>query len=137
MPEPRAFLSFDFDHDSVSRILFAGQAKKDSPTPFTVEDWSSKTVLDEDNWEALLAPKIRSTNMCIVLVGKHMGSAGGVGKEIAIAKAWDLPVFGVYVDGAGSLSTLPVGLARSRVVDWKWPQIAAMVDVCMTEGKNG
>src|SRR5215469_13242824 len=37
---PRAFISFDFDHDDDARILFAGQGKKDSPTPFSVADWS-------------------------------------------------------------------------------------------------
>jgi len=44
MADPRAFVSFDFDHDETSRNLFAGQAKKDSPTPFTVQDWSSRSA---------------------------------------------------------------------------------------------
>ncbi len=47
MAEPRAFVSFDFDDDESSRNLFAGQAKKDSPTPFTVQDWSSRTTLPQ------------------------------------------------------------------------------------------
>jgi hypothetical protein len=42
--DPRAFISFDFDHDETSRMLFVGQAKN-SRTPFDVEDWSSKEVL--------------------------------------------------------------------------------------------
>jgi hypothetical protein len=80
--------------------------------------------------------RIGATNMCIVLVGKHMSSATGVAAEIAMAKDQNVPVFGVYVNGANSDSTLPSGLARNRTVEWKWDKVAAMVDLAMTEGKN-
>ena len=77
-----------------------------------------------------------STNMCIVLVGKFMSTATGVAKEIAMAKELDVPVFGVYVAGAGSTSTLPTGLARNRTIAWNWKSIAAAVEQMMSEGKN-
>lgn len=136
MADPRAFVSFDFDHDESSRNLFAGQARKDSPTPFTVQDWSSRSELPQAEWEAEMKTRIAATNMCIVLVGRYMSSATGVAAEISMAKEKDVPVFGVYVDGAGSESTLPSGLARNRTVEWKWDKVAAMVDLAMTEGKN-
>ncbi len=136
MSDPRGFVSFDFDHDGASRVLFVGQAKKDSPTPFTVEDWSSKTELPQDEWEALIKDKISRCNMLIVLVGKTMASARGVAKEISMAKELDVPVFGVYVNGGDSTSTLPTGLARNRTIAWKWSNIATAVDQMMTEGKN-
>ena len=136
MPNPRAFASFDYDHNLTAKNLFAGQAKSDSPTTFTVEDWSSKTVLPEAEWEALIRSKISRTNMLIVLVGQYMATATGVVKEIAMAKDLDVPIFGVYVDGGGSTSTLPTGLARNRTVAWTWPTIGAAVDQMMTEGKN-
>ncbi|WP_097968623.1 TIR domain-containing protein [Streptomyces sp. or20] len=136
MADPRAFLSFDFDHDEVQRLLFAGQARSDSPTPFTVQNWSSKTVLPQNQWEALIKTKISYTNMCIVLVGRSMASATGVAKEIAMAKELNVPVFGVYVDGAGTASTLPTGLLRNRTIGWKWGHIAAAVEQMMGEGKN-
>ena len=72
----------------------------------------------------------------IVLVGKSMGSATGVRKEISFAKARNVPFFGVYVDGAGMSSTLPTGLARSRTIAWEWDKIAKAVDQMMKEGKN-
>lgn len=136
MADPRAFISFDFDHNEESRRLFAGQGKSDSPTPFTVGDWSSKSVLPQDQWEALIEEKISKCHMVIVLVGRYMASAMGVGKEIAMAKRLDVPVFGVYVDGATSSSNLPSGLQRNRTIPWTWPGIAAMIDQAMTEGKN-
>ena len=136
MADPRAFLSFDYDHNQTQKNLFAGQCHSQSPTPFTVSDWSSKTPLPQAQWEAEIRKKINQTNMLIVLVGRSMGTAAGVAKEIAMAKAQNVPVFGVYVDGAGVSSTLPTGLQRNRTVAWNWNTIAAAVRQMMTEGKN-
>ena len=136
MADPRAFLSFDFDHDEISRMLFVGQAKKDSPTPFTVQDWSSKSALPQAQWEAQIKAKINNCHLLIVLVGKSMGTATGVGKEIKMATDQNVPVFGVYVDGAGSTSTLPSGLSRGCTIAWTWKGIADAIDQCMGEGKH-
>lgn len=130
MSLPRAFLSFDFDHDLTPKVLFAGQARSDSPTPFAVQDWSSKASLPQALWEARIEQKIRQCHMLIALVGKNMSSATGVAKEIAMAKRVGVPCFGVYVNGAGTASTLPAGLARNNVVTWTWANVAAMVDQC-------
>lgn len=135
MADPRAFISFDFDHDQTQRVLFAGQIKN-SNTPFSVQDWSSKEDLPQAEWERLLRAKIGKCHLAIVLVGRSMGSATGVAKEIRFAKDQNVPFFGVYVDGAGTSSTLPTGLARSRTIKWDWDNIAAAVDQMMGEGKN-
>lgn len=136
MADPRAFLSFDYDHNLTQKNLFAGQAGKESPTTFIVEDWSSKSVLPEDEWEELIAAKIGKCHLLIVLVGRTMASAYGTAAEIAMAKDKNVPVFGVYVDGAGTASNLPSGLARNRTINWNWIDIGAAIDQCMTEGKN-
>jgi hypothetical protein len=133
--DPRAFISFDFDNNENSRMLFVGQAKN-SKTPFSIEDWSSKNALPQSQWEALITSKVGRCNMLIVLVGKSMGSAIGVAKEIAMAKEKDVPVFGVYVDGATTSSTLPTGLPRNRTIPWKWDEIASAITQMMGEGKN-
>ena len=74
--------------------------------------------------------------MVIVLVGKTIVSATGVAKEIAMAKDNNVPVFGVYVDGANTTSNLPAGLARGRVISWSWDDIASAIDQMMGEKKN-
>lgn len=135
MAKPRAFISFDFDNDERWRNLFVGQGKLPD-TPWEIADWSSKEDLAQSRWEAIIKDKINKCNMVIVLVGKHIASASGVVKEIKMAKSQDVPLFGVYVDGANSLSTLPDGLARSRTVTWTWENVAKMVDQMMEEGKN-
>jgi len=135
MAKPRAFISFDFDHDKEAKELFAGQSKN-SKTPFSVEDWSSKKSLPKKQWKKRIKKKINKCNLLIVLVGKTMPSAKGVEKEIAMAKAQDVPFFGVYIDGANSSSNLPKGLSRKKVVKWKWKKIAKEIKKMMKKGKN-
>jgi hypothetical protein len=135
MANPRAFISFDFDHNETVKNLFVGQSKNSS-TPFNIEDWSSKSSLPQHQWEALIKDKINKCNMLIVLSGKTMASASGVAKEIKMAKDQDVPIFGVYVDGANKDSNLPSGLQRNRTISWNWDAIANAIDQMMTEGKN-
>ena len=135
MADPRAFISFDFDHDETQRLLFVGQAKN-SRTPFSIQDWSAKSALPQNKWEAEVKEKINRCHMLIVLVGKTMATASGVPKEIRMAKDQNVPVFGVYVDGANSTSNLPTGLQRNRTIKWNWDGIADAVKQMMNEGKN-
>jgi hypothetical protein len=135
MAELRAFISFDVDNNSTEKLLFAGQAWH-SKTPFSHEDWSAKEPMAQSQWETLVKAKINKTHFMIVLVGRHMATATGVVKEIAMARVQNVPIFGVYVDGAGESSTLPSGLARNRVIKWTWEGIANAVTQMKGEGKN-
>jgi predicted alpha/beta hydrolase family esterase len=135
MADPRAFISFDADNNCKDRVLFCGQMKN-SKTPFTAEDWSSKTRLPQKTWEEQIEAKINCCHMVIVLVGRSIGSATGVAKEIEMAAANNVPVFGVYVDGANDANTLPKGLHRNCVVPWDWDKIADRIDWAMRNGKN-
>ena len=135
MADPRAFISFDFDHNETEKNLFVGQSKS-SKTPFNIEDWSSKSTLPQTQWEKIIKEKINKCNMVIVLIGKYMASASGVAKEIKFAKDLNVPFFGVYVGGANTNSNLPTGLARNRTISWDWEKIASAIDQMMGEGKN-
>src|SRR6266567_4813865 len=135
MAKPRAFISFDFDHNEDEKNLFVGQGKHPD-TPWEISDWSSKSSLPQSQWEKLVEDKINRCNMVIVLVGKYMASATGVAKEIRWAKNNDVPVFGVYVGNADSSSNLPEGLQRNRTITWTLPNIADAVKQMMKEGKN-
>ncbi|MBY7008397.1 hypothetical protein FDC58_15525 [Clostridium botulinum] len=135
MADSRAFISFDFDHNDTEKTLFAGQSKN-SKTPFSIQDWSAKSSMPQNKWEEIVENKIKRCNMVIVLVGKYMASATGVKKEIKMAKDNNVPIFGVYVNGANSNSNLPEGLARSRTIQWEWDKISNKIDEMMNEGKN-
>jgi hypothetical protein len=135
MTSTRAFVSFDADNNSMQKLLFCGQTRLSS-IPFDIEDWSSKEVLPEKTWQQRIGVKISKCHTLIVLVGKKTNRATGVIKEIALAHKLDVPVFGVYVDGASSLTPLPIGLRRKRTIPWTWPGIAAALRQMMREGKN-
>lgn len=126
MANPRAFISFDFDHNEIEKMLFAGQIKN-SKTPFSVQDWSAKSHMPQTQWEEIVNLKIKKCDMVIVLVGRFMASSIGVKKEIQMAKSNNIPVFGIYVDGANTISNLPDGLTRSQVIGWEWDKIALKV----------
>jgi hypothetical protein len=135
MDSPRSFISFDFDHNETDKHLFIGQAKN-SKTPFTISDWSSKASLPQSQWEKLIEEKVSRCNLVIVLVGKNMASAAGVAKEVAFARKNNVPFFGIYVGGANQNSNLPDGLARNRTIRWDWENIARAINQMMREGKN-
>ena len=135
MSDPRAFISFDYDHNEVEKILFVGQSKN-SKTPFKIQDWSAKHSMPQTQWEKIVNEKIKKCNMIIVLVGKYMASANGVKKEIEMAKNNNVPYFGVYVGGANTSSNLPDGLQRNRTIIWDWEKIANAISKVMMEGKN-
>ena len=135
MAKPRAFISFDFDHNENEKNLFVGQGKHPD-TPWEIADWSSKEALAQSKWEEIIGDKISRCNMAIVLVGRSMASATGVAKEIKMADEQNVPVFGVYVNNANSSSNLPTGLQRNRTITWTWPNVAAAVKQMMKEGKN-
>src|SRR3989344_6253661 len=126
MADPRCFVCFDFDNNETEKNLFIGQAKN-SRTPFNIEDWSSKSVLPQSQWEKIIKDKINRCNILIVLVGKYMESATGAAKEIRFAQECNVPFFGVYVGGADATSILPIGLARNRTINWDWDSIASAI----------
>jgi len=135
MADPRAFVSFDVDHNSDQKVLFIGQSSH-SKTPFSHEDWSVKKPLLQHEWEKLVEAKIGKTHFMIVLVGKNMSTATGVDLEIGMAKRQNVPFFGVYVGGADKSSVLPNGLARNRTIGWTWDGVSNAIDQMMAEGKN-
>ena len=135
MTNPRAFISFDYDNNLLGKSLFVGKIKN-SMTPFSVEDWFSKEILFQSQWERLIKENIRKFHLMIVLIGNSMASVTGVKKEIRFANEQDVPYFGVYVGTASITSTLPTGLAKNRTIRWNWHLISSMVDQMMRERGN-
>lgn len=135
MADPRAFVSFDFDHNEDQKRYFVGQAQN-SRTPFNIQDWSSKEELAQSRWEEIIKDKINRCNLMFVLVGKQTWNAIGVKKEIKMAQSQKVPFVGVYVDGADSSTLLPEGLPRNRTIAWKWDAVADAINQMMKEGKN-
>lgn len=133
---PRAFISFDFDHDLREKHLFAGQCKTTSPTPFAAEDWSSKDALPQREWERLIRDKIGRCHFMFVLVSPTAHTATGIVKEIEMATTQRVPLVGVYIHGATARTKLPTGLRREHVVAWEWAAISGAIERAMKERRD-
>lgn len=135
METPKAFVSFDYENDGNEKSRFTNESTSSS-IPFTIEYFSAKPTYPQPQWDDKVADQINSCNMLIVLVGANTSTNKGVIKEIASADSQNIPIFGVYVSGAGSGTALPKGLQSSRTLNWDWSAISTMIEKVMKEGKN-
>lgn len=79
----RAFISFDYDHDSDLKVLLVGQAKHPD-TPFEIADFSIKEAIAVD-WKSKARTRIKGCDVVIVICGKWTHTASGVSAEIKMA----------------------------------------------------
>ena len=132
MADPRAFISFDFDHDERAGDYSSARGRKihrlRSRRRLVLEGHPAAK-----DWEETIAVKVGACNMVIVLVGNTMASATGVAKEIAMAKGMKVPLRRLR-NGAGP-PTLPTG-SRAAATSPGDGVIAAMIEQAMGEGKN-
>ena len=80
----RAFISFDYDNDSIVKMYLAGQAKNPD-SPFEFKDNSVKAHLAGD-WEQKVQRRMDNIDVVIVLCGTKTHTASGVDAELTIAK---------------------------------------------------
>ncbi|HSH67816.1 MAG TPA: TIR domain-containing protein [Bacteroidia bacterium] len=135
METPKAYLSFDYEHNSKEKKQFVEQSKT-CREPFIIEYESSEPTLPTVQWDNVVSDKINYSNMLIVLVGKKTGSTASVAREIAEANSLNIPVFGIYIEGTDTETELPHGLERSRTIQQDWNKIADKIQEVMKEGKN-
>jgi hypothetical protein len=89
---PRAFVSFDYDHDSSLRDLLLGQSQHPD-TKFEMHDWSVKQPFTETDWKKRVREKIRASDLVIVICGEKTHTATGVDVELRIAQDEGKPYF--------------------------------------------
>lgn len=119
----RAFISFDYDNDARLKDLLVGQSKN-TDSPFEIVDWSLKEA--SVDWKAQARRRIRASGLVIVLCGKHMRTATGVGVELAIAQEEAIPYF--LLAGYAQGSTLPTTARPSdKLYEWTWPNLKLLV----------
>ncbi len=135
MAAVKVFVSFDVENDEVEKQLFEGVVVN-SGLALAVAGWSAKSTMKAQRWDRIVKDKIDACQLLIVLSGRRMVAAKNVSKEIAMARELSIPVFGIYVNGAGRDSFLPEGLALSRTVDWDWGRIDEAIRLGLREGRN-
>ncbi len=125
MRKSRAYISFDFDHDSDLKTLLVGQAKNPS-SPFEIVDMSIKEVIS-DNWKANARRRIKSCDVVIVICGQYTNYASGVSAEMKIAQEEDIPYF-LLAGRSGVKNIKPVAAHPSdKIYNWTWDNLQLLI----------
>ena len=122
----KAFISFDYDHDSGIKALLVGQAKHPD-TPFTIADFSIKEAIASD-WKSKARIKIKGCDLMIVLCGEHTHTAKGVYDELAIALEEGIPYF-LLAGYADKYCTKPPNAGiNDAVYKWTWDNLKLLIN---------
>ena len=123
MTKKRVFISFDFDNDRVLRDFMLGQARLPD-SPFEVIDHSLKEAAPERNWEAKARDAIARSDIVIVMVGNDTHRAGGVLKEITMAREAGVQVVQVIGYKDGDYTPVP---NAGRLYAWNWQNLKKLL----------
>ena len=122
---PRAFISFDFDHDIDLKQMLVGQSKNPN-SPFQIGDWSVKEPMI-GNWKAQVRSRIHATNLTIVICGQYTHTATGVAAELTITRDLRKPYF-LLAGRHGVRCTKPAtALTSDKIYNWTWDNLSALI----------
>ena len=125
MKKSRAYISFDYDHDSDLKVCLVGQARN-SNSPFEIVDMSIKEVVSE-NWKANARRRIKSCDVVIVICGKYTNTASGVSAELKIAQEESIPYF-LLAGRPNTVNTKPLAAKSSdKIYNWTWENLQLLI----------
>jgi len=125
MKRQKVFVSFDFDNDSIIKMLLVNQSKH-ADTPFDIWDSSVKEHMDGD-WVSKVKGKIRNVDIVCVLCGEKTHTAKGVAVELQIAK--DLGKAYFLLKGyKESTCTKPTTASNvDKIYNWTWDNLKTLI----------
>ena len=122
---PRAFISFDFDHDEDLRNLLVGQAKNNN-SPFDFSNWSLKEPLSGDR-KKKIRDRIALTSLTVVICGHHTHIASGVSAELEITKELGKPYFLLAGHPDGKCTKPKESGTNDKIYSWNWPNMEKLL----------
>jgi hypothetical protein len=123
---PRAFVAFDYDHDSSLRDLLLGQSKH-SDTNFEMHDWSVKEPFTPSVWKERVRQKIKASDLVIVICGESTHTATGVEVELRIAQEEQKPYFLLKGYANKSCTRPPSAKPGDKLYNWTWDNLKILV----------
>ena len=125
MAKRRAFISFDYDHDSDLKSLLVGQSKN-SDSPFEITDMSIKEAISKD-WKEYARKRIKGCDIVIVICGRYTDSAAGVSSELKIAQEESIPYFLLW-GRADYTCVKPTAAKESdKIYKWTWENLKQLI----------
>ena len=126
MSKKRAYISFDYDHDSDLKIMLVGQAKH-SDTPFDIADMSIKEAI-LSNWKEKARTRIRGCDVVIVICGEYTSSATGVAAELTIAQEEEVPYFLLWGRPDRTCVKPASADAADKIYKWTWDNLKILIN---------
>lgn len=121
----RAFISFDYDHDSDLKVLLVGQSKHPD-TDFQIADFSIKEAIST-NWKDKARTRIKGCDLVIVICGEHTDSASGVSAEVQIAQEENTPYFLLWGRASKTCVKPKASKTSDKIYEWTWDNLKALV----------
>jgi hypothetical protein len=125
MTKERAFISFDYDHDSDLKTLLVGQAKN-SDSPFAITDMSIKETIAQD-WKDNARRRIKSCDVVIVICGKYTNSANGVSTELKIAQEEGISYFLLWGRAEDYCVKPSAAKTTDKMYNWTWDNLKSLI----------
>ena len=122
---PRAFISFDFDHDDDLRNALVGQARNNN-SPFDFSNWSVKEPLTGD-WKKKVRDRIALTSLTVVICGHHTHAATGVSAELEITRERGKPYFLLRGRADNQYTKPRAARPDDKVYDWTWDNLEKLL----------
>jgi hypothetical protein len=122
----RAFISFDYDHDSDLKTMLVGQSKHPD-TPFDITDMSIKEPLS-GNWREKARARIRGCDVVIVICGQYTNNATGVSAELNIAQEEKVPYFLLCGRPDKTCVKPTAATATDKIYNWTWDNLKVLIN---------
>lgn len=119
----RIFLSFAEEDKPYREFLLTPARLKKLPIEFV--DMTPKRTQDE-SWKSQTRRAVEGCDAMIALLSWKTLTAPGAQWEMQCARAAQLPMMGLYIDGERR-PTVPRELAGRRVVEWNWEEVSAFL----------
>lgn len=123
MSNKRIFIAFAIE-DLNTKILFTGQAKNNN-VPYDFVNMSVKQPWDTQ-WKTNCRLRIKGCDGVIVLITKNLKNAEGAIWEVNCAKEENIPLMGIYCDGATIFDNIDE-LIGVKKVDWTWNNVKSFL----------
>ncbi len=121
----RAFISFDYDHDSDLKIMLLGQARNPD-SPFEIADYSVKEALVGD-WRKKVKEQLKLVGVVIVICGEHTNSAAGVSAELEIARELGKEYFLLWGRSDKTCLKPKSAMESDKIYKWTWDNLKALI----------
>ncbi len=119
------FISFDFDHDELTKKALAGQAKLPD-SPFDFIDASVKEPLTGD-WKDKVRRRMDNIDLVIVLCGEYTHKATGVAAELTIAREKNKSYFLLAAYSDKDCTKPTSALSTDKIYKWTWDNLKALI----------